>query len=181
VLLVIWLALKKTRENFASVGFRFKKAGLKPLLIGAVAAVVLFAFLNYVLFPLINKIVVLPKPNLDDFGSIRHHLYNYLFILSMGWVVGGLYEEIVFHGFIFTRLEKMIRGRYVIPISFLCTNLIFALYHVQLGVSGMLNAFFCGCAYQALMIYFNRNMWYATFFHAFFDTIALSFIYLGYW
>jgi len=181
VLLLIWLALKRTNESFTSLGFSFRRIGLKPLLIGAVSGIILFAFLNYALFPLINKVVALPKPDLKDFSNIRHHLANYLFITALAWIVGGIYEEIVFHGYIFTRLEKMMGSTYALPISFLLTNIIFALYHIQLGVSGMLNAFFCGCAYHALMLRFGRNMWYATFCHAVFDTIALGFIYLGYW
>lgn len=181
VLIIIWLMLKRTKENFASIGLIFRNLELKSIWIGPVAAILLFLFLNYVLFPLINKIVVLPSANLESFKSIRHNFIKYLFILAMGWLVGGVYEELVFHGFIFTRLEKIFGTKYITPISFLVTNIIFGLYHVQLGPAGMLNAFFCGCAYHALMIRFNRNIWYAIFFHAFFDTIALSFIYLGYW
>ncbi len=181
VLIVIWLTLKGAKENFANLGFNFRNFEARSIWIGAGAAILLFAFLNYALFPLIDKMFGLPKADLESFKSIRHNLGNYLFILVMGWLVGGAYEEIVFHGFIFTRLEKMIAAKYVTPISFIVTNLIFGLYHVQLGTAGMLNAFFCGCAYHALMLRFNRNGWYAIFFHAFFDTIALSFIYLGYW
>jgi membrane protease YdiL (CAAX protease family) len=181
VLFFIWLLLRRTKEDFADIGFNLKQFKGQSVWIGIVAAVLLFLFLNYVLFPLIGKMVVLPKPNLTDFNSVRHHFYNYLFILIMGLLVGGVYEELVFHGFIFTRLERIIGGKYGTLISFLCANIVFGLYHVQLGAAGVLNAFFCGCAYQALMLRFNRNIWYAIFFHAFFDAIGLSLIYLGYW
>jgi membrane protease YdiL (CAAX protease family) len=181
ILIVIWLTLKRTKENFDSVGFSFRKFELKSVWIGAVSAILLFLSLNYVLFPLIKKVIYLPDANLESFKFIRHHFINYLFIVIMGWVVGGVYEELVFHGFIFTRLEKMTNIKYMTQVSFIITNVVFGLYHVQLGPQGMLNAFFCGCAYQALMIRFNRNIWYAIFFHAFFDTIALSLIFLGYW
>ncbi len=132
-------------------------------------------------FPLLSKIIVLGKANLDDFKHIRYNFPTYLFVLLMGWLVGGIYEEIVFHGYIFKGIERIIKGKSALIISFLLTNLVFGLYHFQLGLSGMINAFVAGCAYHALMIKFQRNLWYSAFFHAFFDTIALTFIYLGYW
>jgi len=148
VLLLVWLLLRRTNENFADLGFSFKRFESKAIFLGALAAILLFIFLNYFLFPLLSKIIFLPKANLDDFSFIRHQFVNYLFILVMGWVVGGWYEELVFHGYVFTRFEKIVPGKYATVISFLLTNIIFGLYHVQLGTSGMLNAFFAGCAYH---------------------------------
>jgi membrane protease YdiL (CAAX protease family) len=98
-----------------------------------------------------------------------------------GFFVGGFYEELVFHGFVFTRIEKIVKGKLVVPTSFILTNLIFGLYHFQLGTAGMLNAFLAGSAYQYLMMKFHRNLWYSIFFHAFFDAIGLTYIYLGIW
>ena len=181
VLLVVWLFLKRTKEDFADIGFSFKRFEVRSIWIGAIAAVFLFGFLNYVLFPVLSKIIVLKPANLDDFKNIRHNLPSYIFILIAGFIVGGFYEELCFHGFIFSRIEKFIAGKYSLFISFIVTNIIFALYHFQLGTSGMINAFIAGCAYHALMIRFNRNLWYSIFFHTFFDTIALTYIYLGYW
>jgi membrane protease YdiL (CAAX protease family) len=181
VLLIIWLLLKKDRQNFSDIGFSFSRFEPRAVWLGALVAVALFCFLNYCLFPLLSKIIYLPKANLNDFNGIRHSPAAYVFILAMGWVVGGVYEEIVFHGFIYTRLKKLISGKRALYVAFLCTNIIFALYHVQLGISGMLNAFLAGCVYQGFMIKCKGNMWYAVLCHGFFDTIGLTFIYLGYW
>lgn len=181
VLLFVWLFLKRTKENFAGLGFNFKRFRLNSIFIGAITAIILFAFLNYIFFPLISKIFFLKPANLDDFKNIRHNLSWYLFTLAAGFIVGGFYEELVFHGFIFTRLEKIIGGKYALLLSFIFTNLIFALYHFQLGTSGVINAFIAGCAYHILMIKFNGNLWYSFFIHGFFDAIGLTYIYLGYW
>jgi len=180
VLLFIWLFLKKDREHFADLGFSFKRFEIKAVLIGTVAAIVLFAFLNYAFFPLLAKIVKLAPADLGGYNKLKHNTPFYIFILAMGWVVGGFYEEIVFHGFIFTRLEKLMPGKYAVTISFWLSNIIFALYHLQLGTSGVINAFMAGIVYHALMLRYKRNIWYSIFCHAVFDTIALTFIYLGY-
>lgn len=180
VLLFIWLYLKHSKENFTSVGFSFKRFELKAVIIGVITAILLFSFLNLIFFPLLDKIIDLPAPDLGDIAKIRGNPGFFIFILAMGWLVGGFYEEIVFHGFIFTRLEKLIPGKYTLVIAFLLCNVIFALYHLQLGSQGVINAFVAGCVYHALMLRCKRNMWYAIICHGFFDTIALTFVYAGY-
>ena len=98
----------------------------------------------------------------------------------MGWLIGGLYEEIVFHGFIFTRLEKMIKGKYTTSLSFLITASIFGAYHIQLGVDGLINAFVVGTVYLALFLFFKRNLWYSIICHGVYNSIVMTLIYYGY-
>ena len=181
VLLFIWIFLKQNKENFASIGFSVKRFEIRSVVIGTLAAIVLFAFLNYAFFPLLEKIVKLPPAELGGYNKVRHNTPFYIFIIAMGWLIGGFYEEVVFHGFIFTRLEKLIAGKHAVTISFWLSNIIFALYHVQLGIGGIINAFIAGIVYHALILHYKRNMWYGIFCHAIFDTIGLTFIYLGYW
>jgi len=177
----VWLFLKRTNEHFSGLGFSFKRFEPKAIVIGAIAAMLIFAFLQYLFFPALSKVVPLQKANLDNFKQVRHHVFNYIFFLLLSFLGGGFYEELVFHGFIFTRLEKIIPGKYSLYSSFLLTNIIFGLYHFQLGTSGVLNAFLAGCGYHALIIKYNRNLWYGFFVHGFFDAIAFTYIYLGYW
>ena len=180
VLLFVWLFLKRRGENFADIGFSFKRLDIKSFLIGTIAGILIFAFVNWLFFPLLEKIVHIPDADLGDFAKLKGNTGFFIFILLMAWLVGGIYEEIVFHGFIFTRIEKMINKRQAMILSFVITNLVFAFYHIQLGLRGVLNALVCGLLFQGLMLLKQRNMWYAIFAHAVFDTIALTFLYLGY-
>jgi len=93
--------------------------------------------------------------------------------------VGGFYEEIIFHGFIFTRLEKIFKGKWATIVAFIITTVIFGLYHFQQGIKGILLTFIAGAVYHVLILKFNRNLWYGIFIHAFFDFIGLTLIYLG--
>jgi uncharacterized protein len=181
VLLFIWLYLKRSKESFADIGFSFKRFEKKAIWIGTIAGIIIFCFLNYVFFPLLKKIVHLPPADLTGFSAIRHNIPMYLFVLVMGWIIGGIYEEIVFHGFIFTRIEKMLGGKYAAIISVLITGVIFGLYHIQLGAAGVINAFLAGLGYQLIMLRYKRNIWYSFFAHGIFDAIGITFIYLGYW
>ncbi|MGC4035600.1 MAG: type II CAAX endopeptidase family protein [Chitinophagaceae bacterium] len=181
VLLITWLLLKVNGDNFSTIGFSFRRFKPDAILAGAIIAMLLFIFLNYFFFPALNKLIRLPQTNLNDFKSVRHNPGMYIFILFMGWLIGGFYEEIVFHGFIFRRIEQMSKRKSMMIISLITTNIIFGIYHFQLGWPGMINAFIAGIVYNLVMIKFKRNLWYSIFVHGFFDTIGLTYIYLGYW
>lgn len=181
VLSVVWLYLKYvTKESLSDLFFGFNRFEPRSIWIGIIAALVLSAFFQYAWDPFINWILPSAKMDLSDFSSIRNNPISYITILLLALVVGGFYEEIIFHGFIFSRLEKIIKGKYASALAFILTNIIFGLYHFQLGLKGVLLAAIAGFAYHTLILKFNRNLWYGIFFHAFFDFIGLTQIYLGY-
>ena len=180
VLLVLWLFLKFiSKEKFSALLFSFNRFEWKAVWIGATAAIVLAAFFQFLWGPLMDKILPNEKIDLSAFDSIRGNVYNYIFILLMAFLVGGFFEEIFFHGFIFTRFEKMIRGKYTVAISVILSNIIFGLYHYQMGLKEIFLATIAGFAYHYLILKFKRNLWYGVFFHTFFDFIGLTQIYLG--
>ena len=180
VLLVIWLFLKYiSKENFTNLFFSFKRFEFEAVWLGIIAAILLSCFFQFAWEPLINKILPGEKIDLSDFSGIRSNTANYIFIVLLALVVGGFYEEIIFHGFIFTRFEKIFRGKHVLAISVILSNIIFGLYHYHMGMKEILLATIAGFAYHAFILKFNRNLWYGLFFHAFFDFIGLTLIYLG--
>lgn len=180
LLIFIWVYLKSNNENFNNIGFSLKSLSFKSFIIGCLAAIIIFSFLQFIFFPIIENFTHFSDVDVELYNRIRESKEFYIFALIMGWIIGGLYEEIVFHGFIFSQLEKVIKGKYTVLISFLITGVIFGLYHFQLGAAGMINAFLAGMGYHALFLIFKRNLWYSIFCHAFFDTIAITLIYIGY-
>jgi len=181
VLAVVWVVLKyTTKENFTHLFFSFRRFEPAAIWIGIVAAVLLSCFFNFLWDPVINKLLPHEQTDLSGFAHIRHNPFNYAFMLLLSLVVGGFYEELVFHGLVFTRLEKIFPGRHATVIAFIASNIIFGAYHFQLGIKGVLLAAVAGCVYHALVLKFNRNLWYGIFAHAFFDFIGFTFIYLGY-
>lgn len=180
VLIVVWLFLKYvSKENFTDLFFSFKRFEFKAVWIGIIAAILLSCFFRFAWEPIINKILPGEKIDLSDFSSIRGNTANYVVILMVALVVGGFYEEIIFHGFIFTRFEKIFRRKHALAMSVVLSNIIFGLYHYQMGIKQILLATIAGFAYHGLILKFNRNLWYGLFFHAFFDFIGLTLIYLG--
>lgn len=177
VLFIIWLFLKYiAKENFKQIFFSFKNFEFKAIWLGAIAAIILSALLQYIIMPLINKLLPGKTINLHDFDFIKGNIVNYIFVLIAALIVGGFYEELVFHGFVFTRFEKIFNHNKTL-IAFILTAIIFGAYHFQQGLLGIINAGIAGCAYHAFILKNNRNLWYGISFHAFYDFIGLSFIY----
>ena len=180
VFIVVWLYLKYiSKENFSDIFFSFKRFQVKAIWIGIIAAILLSLFFRYAWDPFINNIIPSGKIDLSDFASIRNNPVNYAIILLLALLVGGFYEEIIFHGFIFTRVEKIFKGKWATIIAFILTTIIFGLYHFQQGLKGILLTAVAGAVYHVLILKFNRNLWYGIFVHAFFDFIGLTLIYLG--
>lgn len=179
VLIIVWLFLKYfTGESFKDIFFSFKNFQLRSIWLGAITAVILFVVLQYAIIPLLEKLFPSQKINLHDYDFIKGDLLNYILVMVAALVVGGFYEELIFHGFIFTRFEKIFKKNKTL-IAFTLSTLIFAAYHFQQGTLGMINAGIAGCAYHAMILKNARNLWYGLFFHAFYDFIGLSFIYAG--
>ena len=180
VLIVVWLYLRYiSKETFANIFFSFNRFQVKAIWIGIIAAILLSLFFRFAWDPFINSIIPSGKIDLSDFRSIRNSPVNFIIILVVALLVGGFYEEIIFHGFIFTRLEKIFKGKWATFIAFILTTMIFGLYHFQQGIKGILLTGIAGAIYHVLILKFKRNLWYGIFVHAFFDFIGLTLIYLG--
>lgn len=180
ILLLVWFALKQSNNNFKSIGFSFKLFNSKAILTGIIVAVLALAFMQLIFFPVLDTFISFKEVDVQLYAFLKENKWQFIFTLIMGWLIGGFYEEIVFHGFIFSRLEEMFKGKHATPISFIITTILFGVYHIQLGVDGLINAFIVGAIYQALFLYFKRNLWYSILCHGFYNSIVMIMIYLNY-
>lgn len=180
LLLFAWLLLKYNKETFADIGFSFKRYKSKSILIGVIVAVLTVSFMQLIFFPTLGYFVTIEETDVGLYDFIKAGQWQYIFIVLMGWLVGGFYEEILFHGFIFSRLEKMIPSKYSTALAFTITSVIFGVYHFQLGADGLINAFIVGAVYLSLFLFFGRNLWYSIICHGLYNTIVVTMIYYGY-
>ena len=177
---MVWLILKSSDQSFSDLGFSFRRFQLKSILVGILVAAISLSFMQLVFFPILEKLVTFEATEIGLYDFIRGGPVQFVLIVLMGWIIGGFYEEIVFHGFIFTRLEKMIGGRYSTAIAFLITAILFGAYHFQLGTAGLLNALIIGAVYLGLFLFYKRNLWYSIICHGAYNTMVMTLIYNGY-
>ena len=179
VLLVVWLALKSSGESFADIGFRFRSCSWKAALVGAVSAAAILSFMQLLVFPVLEQFVELESTDLELYDLVRESMVQFLILVVLAWLVGGFYEEIVFHGFLFTRLEKMIPDKHATALSFAGACLLFGAYHLQMGSAGAFNALVVGVVYLGLFLRFRRNLWASIICHGVYNTLVFTLIYHG--
>ena len=181
LLFICWLYLRSFHESFNDIGFRFSDLSFKSLLVGCLLGAAYFFFNYFLLGPLLQKLLHLPSADVKDFAYVKNNLPGYLLILLIAWVLGVPYEEIIFRGFIFTSIRKMFGStklNFIVAGSI--TSLLFGFYHLQQGTGGVVHAFLFGIVVTVLYKLFKENLWYLIFFHAMYDTIAITAIRLGY-
>lgn len=166
--------------RFADLGWRWRSAGALPLLLGGALGVA-YAAANYTLIGPALAVLTGDLPEFSAFAFVRRSLAGYLFAWLAAWVIGGVYEELVFRGFLHAMLARYLpawRARGVLAVAL--TALVFAAYHVQLGRFGMANALVFGLCAAAVRQRWPRNLWYVISFHACADASAFTLIRLGY-
>ena len=62
--------------------------------------------MQLVFHPVLDYFVSLEYKDEGLSDTIQGGKLQFFLMVITGWLIGGFYEEIVFHGFIFTRLEK---------------------------------------------------------------------------
>ncbi|MCT4663982.1 MAG: CPBP family intramembrane metalloprotease [Flavobacteriales bacterium] len=180
ILFFVWFVLKYSQETFSNIGFSLKLFKSNSILIGGLVAVLILTFMQLIFHPVLEMFVSLEYNDAGLNDTIQGGKLEFFIMVVMGWLIGGFYEEIVFHGFIFTRLEKLFKGKYSSYLSFVITSVIFGVYHIQLGASGLINALVVGAVYLALFLYFKRNLWYSIICHGFYNTMVMTLIYYDY-
>ena len=179
ILVFVWLFLRSTGESFSDIGLRFRSCTRRAVVTGCLAAAVILGIMQLLVFPVLEYFVEFEPTDIGIHDFARANVAQFLFLVAMGWLVGGLYEEIVFHGFIFTRLEKLIPGKNATAWSFVVTCTLFGAYHLQMGWDGAFNALVVGAVYQGLYLYFRRDLWASIVCHGVYNTIVLTLIHLG--
>ena len=180
ILLFVWLVLKHSGEKFADIGFRSRPLSLSAALVGSMAAVAILGIMQLLVFPVLEQFIEFEPTDLGLYDFLRESKAQFVIIVVMGWLIGAFYEEIVFHGFIFNRLERLIPGKYATAAGFVASCVLFGAYHLQMGSAGAFNALVVGIVYQGLFLYFKRDLWASIVCHGVYNTIVMTLIYLGY-
>jgi len=105
-------------------------------------------------------------PQLEDrFAGIEGDAALFALWLAIAILHGGFFEEMIFRGFVITRLRRMIGGGAVIGawaagLAVALSAGFFGFRHLATqGTGGALAAFAMGLAYGALFLAFRRNLW----------------------
>jgi uncharacterized protein len=176
-LVIMFLSKYLRKEKWSDYGF--SSVNQKEILLAIVIGIV-FGFVdNYLTEPLITKITGF-EPDLSEYGWVKGSIKGLIGMLALGWVVGGLFEEFFFRGFLFHRFNTIIHnGRMHKWVTIVLTSVVFGFAHNYQGIGGIVGTLIFAVVMGLLYFYFHKNVWYLILVHGFYDTVGIFRLYLG--
>jgi membrane protease YdiL (CAAX protease family) len=176
VLLVMALvSLAARRTGFTSLGLR-RLRGLGTVGVVFCLTILWSVFQLSVTMPIANHVSG-RKQDLDAYADLQGNVRLLMVYLVLGWVLGGLVEELAYRGYLLTRIRDAVgRGRGPAVAAVLGSSLLFGIAHTEQGLVGVVivtldGVFFCALRYgfgslwaSVLAHGFNNSLGFLTFF-----------------
>jgi len=184
MLAVVWLGLRLRGQGWEHLGLQRRFAGwratgravLKSWLVlgAAVAAFVLGSVL-------MANITGIPQAaDTSGYEYLRGNLPMLILALAAVYVVSSFGEEVIYRGFLITRLSELGAGRiWAIRAAVVVSAIVFGFAHFDWGVVGIVQTTFMGLALGASYVMLRRDLWVLVLAHAYMDTILLVQLYLS--
>jgi membrane protease YdiL (CAAX protease family) len=179
IIVLVYLLIGKDRKGkLKSIGFKTPDDWTKVILLCLVFAVLIELSFQTLFNPILQKLTG-SEIDLKAFDGIRGNFPFYLGMLVAGWVAGGFIEEILFRGFLITRISKIFRnvnlGNWL---AILTTSAIFGFSHYYQGLNGMITTGLISILLGIIFIKSRKILWYSILTHGFINTIALTLMWL---
>lgn len=181
---VIHAALRRRGQGWSHLGLTFsglswpsfRRALWQSLLVlvAAVAAFVLGSLIGAPLFGLPEQ------ADYSRYNPLRGNLLLLLITLPSVWLVSSVGEEIVFRGFLITRVaEFWSRGKSAWGVAVVVSAVMFGLVHYAWGPTGIVQTTFMGLALGVAYGWVRRNLWVTILTHLYMDTMLLIPLYFA--
>ena len=172
------LLLRRRGESWAALGLRKPRRWSMAMVQGVVIAVVAFSVMLGLLY-LLEPFFETPDDSFLD--EVRGNLWLYLYFVGVvSWISQGLGEELLFRGFIMTRLAQMFRlNRAAWGAAVLVQGVLFGLMHSYQGVAGMISTAGAGVVFGIGYLMTGRNLLPCVIAHALCGTVLISMMYFG--
>lgn len=180
MLILVWLGLKLRGESWNHLGLSRKFLTLKSFLLSLVVFVAALA--GFVLGSIImaNIIGIPESADMSGYNYIQGNLPMLIGALISVFIVSSFGEEVIYRGFLITRIAEMGTGsRNWIRGAVLISSIIFGLVHFEWGLMGIVQTGFMGLALGISFIVLKRNLWILVFAHAYMDAILMIQMYFG--
>jgi len=170
---------KNRKELRKSIGLIRPKNLMKLVVVTACLGILIEIIMEILVNPIIEKLtfseIDLSKVEIISIG-------DYLTWIILGFVLGGLLEEILFRGFLITRISKILRKNPKKEVlALFITLILFGLCHFYQGWSGVISTGFTGFILGIIFLIFNKNLWYSILTHGFVNLTAVTILYLDHY
>ena len=183
MLTYVWFGLKLRGENWKDFGLTFKsiswKASIKALLLSLL--VLVLALAGFILGSIImaNIIGIPESANLTGYDYLKDNIGMLLLTLTGVYIVSSFGEEIIYRGFLITRISQIgTDSKKATIIAIIISSIIFGLIHYSWGPMGMVQTGFMGLALGICYVKLKRRLWILILAHAYMDTILMIQMYI---
>ncbi len=172
------LLLRRRGETWRALAFA------SPVSAGRTAGLVGLGYLGVIVMNALIVFVVLPRlhapgPNLSTFGAVSGELATFLFWLAIAWTTAAVGEELLFRGFVWSRVERLVGGPGASLAALILQALLFGLAHCYQGLAGMLATGGVGLVLGLLRLAARSNLLPGMILHALVDTVSLTVVFFG--
>lgn len=170
VLLLTWFQDRDLKA------LNFKKITVKTILTAIGIWIVLELTMDFIVQPLITKLLNEPA-DYSMFEGLKGRTKSYFKILAGMWFSAAIAEELLFRGFVFAQLKRIIGDRKLI--SIVISAALFSAPHLYQGTAGLITTFVFGLVFGYIYARF-QNLYLNIIVHGLIDTFFLTMAYLGY-
>jgi membrane protease YdiL (CAAX protease family) len=177
--LLAWSRLRARTESWTALGLRRPAAWRRTLLAVLVVYFAVVAAVAAIVRPLANALGW-PELDLSAFAGLPGEPVRLAVILLIVWTTAAVGEELLFRGFLLTRIEKILGSRGVASATAVILQAaIFGLGHFYLGPRGIATAVVVGLVYGSWYVLRGRDLVPLILAHGLTDTISMLAIYAG--
>ncbi len=185
------LLLHFRKDNWSNLGLRLRgPTSLRAFFVTTGQILIIFVVsvgLGYAAALLAGLYFERPPETDDRFGDLAGNLPLFLWWLLIAWSLGGFMEEMVFRGYLITKLETAFAGgapkRNFSPASIaavVVSALLFGLVHLYYrGAQGAISLAVVGLILGLFYLAFNRTLWPLIITHGGVNSLAILGRYLG--
>ena len=176
--LAVVIAMLVFHRDARSATLRLWKRGpLISLLIGLAVGLATHVAMSALIEPALQQVFGQPV-DLSNFDAVEGNLSNYLVLLAVGLLFGGIAEELVFRGYIIGWGTRLF-GNHAGLLLALASAVVFGLAHFYQGLPGMVATGLVGLVFGITYLASGRRLAPAIFAHMTVNLIGITELYLG--
>jgi membrane protease YdiL (CAAX protease family) len=169
--------IRRSGESLSDYGFR-QPASLQNT-VATTLAVLAIAFLTFYLFdPLLSR--TFGEADLSAFDPLEGNLPLYLTMLLMSWVGAAFGEEVIYRGFVQTRIALAAGDtRFSWWLAIIIQAAVFSSLHIYQGWTGVIQIFAFSIGIGMVYMVSGRSLLPLILGHGIIDTMAMTAFFLG--